>query len=167
MKQWREATRDGAISGSIASLTSTVALSACGECEAGSAQAPTNAISHWIWGERAARQDGASLRYTAVGYLIHHASATLWAVLYEKWFGHPAKRGKVASAASGAALVSALACAVDYTVTPRRLRPGFEKRLSKTSLCLVYGAFGAGLLLRGLAAARRQRLHAFPVAARS
>ncbi|HXR55369.1 MAG TPA: hypothetical protein VN858_01135 [Casimicrobiaceae bacterium] len=39
-------------------------------------------------------------------------------------------------------VVSALACAVDYTVTPKRLRPGYELRLSKPSMAV---AFGAGL----------------------
>ena len=151
MKTWGEAVRDGAVSGSIASLASTAALAACGECEDGSPHAPTNATSHWLWGERATRQDEASLRYTLVGYTIHHLSATFWAVIFERWFGRIADRGEIAPAAAGAALVSGLACLVDYTVTPPRLRPGFEKRLSAPSLCLVYAAFGAGLVLRTLA----------------
>lgn len=160
MKNWNEAARAGALSGSIASLTSTAALAACGECETGSAPAPTNAISHWLWGERAAREDGASMRYTLVGYAIHHMSATFWAVLYEKWFGSVAERGETAPAAAGAALVSGLACVTDYTLTPPRLRPGFEKRLSTTSLCLVYAAFGAGLVVRGLLASSGMRRNA-------
>lgn len=152
MKSWNAAWRDGIRSGSLASLTSTAALSICGECENGSPHAPTNAISHWLWGERAEREDGASVRYTAVGYAIHHASATLWAVIYEKWFGTRAERRDVAAASAGAAVVASLACVVDLTLTPPRLRPGFEKRLSTGSLILVYGAFAAGLAVRGLAA---------------
>jgi hypothetical protein len=165
VKNWIEAACAGVLSGSIASLTSSAALAACGECENGSAPAPTNAISHWLWGERAARQDGASLRYTLVGYAIHHVSASFWAVLYEKWFGSLAERGETAPAAAGAALVSGLACVADYTITPPRLRPGFEKRLSTTSLCLVYAAFGVGLVIRGLAAsAQRKPVRSFPFA---
>lgn len=166
-KTWREALRDGALSGTASSLTSTLALSACGRCENDDAMAPTNAISHWLWGERAAHQDGPSARYTLLGYAIHHASATLWSVIYEKYFGRYGERRTLAPAAAGAAAVAALACLVDYTVTPPRLRPGFEKRLSRPSLVLIYTSFGAGLLLRGLLAPRTSApAPSFPVASR-
>ena len=69
-----------AVSGSIASVTSTVALAACGSRDCASALAPVNAVSHWIWGERALRQDDASWAYTATGYGIHHAMSVLWAL---------------------------------------------------------------------------------------
>jgi len=157
MKTWREALRDGAMTGSIASVLSTVTLSVRGEQENDSPHAPTNAISHWFWGDRAARHDGPSGQYTAVGYAIHHASSTLWAVVYEKWFGERAERGEVLPALAGAAVVSGLACFVDYKVTPERLNPGFEKRLSTPSLFLVYASFGVGLALRGLAAREKER----------
>lgn len=163
MKTWREALRDGAISGGVASILSTAVLGARGEQEEGTPYGPTNAISHWFWGDRAAHHDEPSARYTAVGYAIHHASATLWAVLYEKWFGERAERGEVMPALAGAAAVSALACFVDYKMTPERLQPGFEKRLSTPSLFLVYAGFGAALALRGLAASRGVRLRNIPV----
>lgn len=154
MKNWQEAIRDGTISGGVASLVSTAVLGRRGERENGTPYAPTNAISHWFWGDRAARHDEPSARYTALGYAIHHASSTLWAVLYEKWFGEAAEHGKIGRALAGGAAVAGLACFVDYKLTPQRLQPGFEKRLSTPSLFLVYAAFGAGLALRGLAASR-------------
>lgn len=157
MKTWRQALRDGAVSGSVASIASTVVLSIRGEQEEDEPYAPTNAISHWFWGDRAARHDEPSMRYTAVGYAIHHASATLWAVIYEKWFGERAERGELLPAFAGGATVAALACFVDYKMTPHRLQPGFEKRLSTPSLFLVYAGFGAALALRGLAASRDSR----------
>lgn len=165
-KSWGDALRDGALTGALSSLTSTAALAACGQCEDGEPLAPTNAISHWLWGDRATRQNGASARYTLLGYAIHHASATLWAVVYEKLFGRLGEQREAVPAIAGAAVVSGLACLVDYTVTPPRLRPGFEKRLSRSSLALVYAGFGAGLLLRGLFSARRAPVpvRAFPVA---
>ena len=159
MKTWPQAFRDGVISGSVGSILSTAVLSARGEQENGTPYAPNNAISHWFWGERAARQDGPSMRYTAVGYAIHHASATLWAVVYEKWFGEKADRGELVPAVAGGAAVACLACFVDYKMTPHRLQPGFEKRLSTPSLFLVYASFGAGLVMRGLAASRKDRWH--------
>lgn len=163
MKTWQEAMRDGAVSGSVASVLSTAVLGARGERENDTPFAPTNAISHWFWGDRAAHHDEPSARYTAVGYAIHHASATLWAVLYEKWFGDRAERGEVAPALAGAAAVAGLACFVDYKMTPQRLQPGFEKRLSTPSLFLVYASFGAALAVRGLAASRGYRLRNIPL----
>lgn len=157
MKSWPQAIRDGAVSGSVASVLSTAVLSARGQEEDGTPFAPTNAISHWFWGERAAWQNGPSARYTALGYAIHHASSTLWAVLYEKWFGEKAERGELLPAVVGGATVAGLACFVDYKMTPQRLQPGFEKRLSTPSLFMVYASFGAALVLRGLAASRQRR----------
>jgi hypothetical protein len=147
MKTWRQARRDGAVSGSIASLLSTTALVVCGQREAGSPAAPTNAISHWFWGDHAAAHDEADKRHTLVGYAIHHGASTLWAVLYEKWFGELAQKNRIGAAALGAAAVSGLACFVDYQMTPRRLRPGYEMRLSRTALFWVYAGVGMGFLL--------------------
>ncbi|MCB5191477.1 hypothetical protein LG198_12130 [Methylobacillus arboreus] len=106
--------------------------------------APINAISHWIWGDDAARHDKADLRHTLVGYGIHHASATFWAIIYE----HATKSRPVGNAVqlyADAAVISALACFVDYHLTPHRLRPGYEMRLSRMSLLVVYAAFALGL----------------------
>lgn len=147
MKTWKQAMQDGAVSGSIASLLSTIVLAIGGQREAGSPFAPTNAISHWLWGDRAARHDEANKRHTLVGYAIHHAASTLWAVVYEKWFGDLAQKKTMIPAAGGAAIVSGLACFVDYQMTPKRLRPGYEMRLSRPTLFWVYLAVGAGFLL--------------------
>lgn len=158
MKPWTKAIKDGVISGGITSALSTVALAARGRQESGSAYAPTNAVSHWFWGDEAAHHNEFSARYTLVGYGIHHGAATLWATLYERWFGRTAERGDLIPALAGGAAVSALACFVDYKMTPHRLQPGYEMRLSKRSLLMVYGAFGVGLALRGLAESRRHQI---------
>lgn len=153
MKTWGQALADGLVSGSIASIASTAVLTVRGVREADTPYAPTNATSQWVHGEQAAYHDEPSVRHTAVGYVIHHASVTLWAVIYEKCFGEHAERGDpadIAKAAAGGAAVAAMACFVDYRLTPRRLRPGFEKRLSRASLFMTYASFGAGLLVRGL-----------------
>ena len=44
-----------------------------------------------------------------------------------------------------AAATSAAAYIVDYTFTPRRLRPGFRKHLGPGSMFAAYAAFAAGL----------------------
>jgi hypothetical protein len=153
-KPWREAGRDALASGTGGALLSTAALAARGRAEAGSAVAPTNAISHWFWGDRAARQDAPSARYTLVGYVTHHIASIFWAVFYERWFGRAAERGDVPTAVAGGLGVAAVACFVDYRMTPRRLQPGYEARLGKPSLAVVYLCFGVGLALGALVNAR-------------
>jgi hypothetical protein len=145
MENWKTSLRRGLVSGTTSSLLSTVALAALGKGEAGSMFAPTNAISHWIWGDKAARRDRPSLRYTLSGYLIHHASATFWAVLFERFMGDKLDRTSIAQTLQAATAASAVACFTDYQLTPKRLHPGYEKRLSRPSLAVVYGAFGLGL----------------------
>jgi hypothetical protein len=155
MKSWKEAMHDGLISGSVASVLSTAALAVRGKYEAGCAYAPTNAVSHWIWGDVAGRQNGFQARYTIPGYGIHHASAVFWAVLFEKFYGHALDKNDTTTTLKAAATTTAIACFTDYQLTPRRLQPGYEMRLSKPSLLLVYTAFGLGLAIGAKAARHR------------
>jgi hypothetical protein len=141
--------RRAATSGSAASLFSIAALARRGRMEVGSPYAPLNAPSHWIFGERALRKNDPSLRYTGTGLLTHHLSSLLWAALYERLLawrrGTPVAKPNLARQVAGAALVTATAAVVDLVVVPKRLTPGFERRLSGRSLALVYAAFGIGL----------------------
>lgn len=66
--------------------------------------------------------------------------------------GGGARRRPIATARHG---TTALACFTDYQLTPPRLRPGFEQRLSRRSLLLVYGAFGIGLAAGAILVWRR------------
>ena len=147
---WKRALNRGVLSGTCASVLSTLALAARGRTETGSAVAPINAVSHWYWGDRATREDQPSFKYTVPGYLTHHATSIFWAVLFEKAFGGKL-RGRPARTAAASAATAAVACFVDYQMTPKRLTPGFEHRLSKPSLFLVYLLFGAGLAVTELA----------------
>lgn len=156
MESWKIAMRRGMLSGSSASVLSTLALAAMGKRETGSMLAPTNAVSHWIWGDEAARHNAPSLRYTLVGYAIHHASATFWAVLLERLMGARLDRKDLPTTLAVSAAASAVACFTDYQLTPERLHPGYEKRLSRPALALVYGAFALGLAA-GAVAIRRER----------
>ena len=147
---WERALNRALLSGSAASVLSTAALAARGRSESGSAPAPINAVSHWYWGDRATRVDQTRIKYTVPGYLTHHAMSIFWAVVFEKVFAGRSRRKPVSVAAASAA-TAAMACFVDYQMTPRRFTPGFEHRLSKMSLLLVYAAFAAGLALTDLA----------------
>ena len=156
--QGRSALRTGLVAGAFASVASTLALAWLGRRETGSAAAPTNATSQWVWDREALHARSPSWRHTAVGYAIHHASATMWAVLYA-WLHanrHPEQSWPAALASSG--VTAATACAVDYQLTPRRLTPGFEHHLSKTSMTVVYATFAVGLAL-GCAVANREHRH--------
>jgi hypothetical protein len=54
--------------------------------------------------------------------------------------------------ARDAALMGVIASAVDYGLMPKRLTPGWELALSKTSVALAMAATAAGLGLGGMAA---------------
>ncbi|WP_240745820.1 MULTISPECIES: hypothetical protein [Cupriavidus] len=142
--------RRAAISGTCASLVSTGMLARGGTVDCGSAFAPVNAVSHWIWGERAMHANRPSVRHTMLGYVIHHAMSVFWAVFYETAVARHHARGAAGTLALGGLGVAALACLVDLTCTPHRLTPGFERRLSPRMLTLVYLAFGLALPLGSL-----------------
>jgi len=146
----------GLVSGAASSVVSTAALALLGRGEAGSAYAPTNAVSHWIWGDEAAQHDGFSLKYTITGYVIHHLSATFWSVLFERLAGEKLDHKDLRVTLAASAATSAIACFADYKLTPQRLQPGYEKRLSKKSLAGVYAAFAVGLALGAIAIRRNQ-----------
>lgn len=158
MENWNTAFRRGLVSGTTASVLSTAALALLGKKETGSPFAATNAISHWIWGDKAAHEDRASLRYTTPGYLIHHASATFWAVLFERYCARLLDRRDSATTLATATAASAFACFTDYKLTPHRLHPGYEKRLSQAALAVVYGAFGVGLAAGAMLCRRDQSM---------
>ncbi|MBA5689202.1 hypothetical protein [Rugamonas apoptosis] len=145
MDNWKTAVGKAVVPGAMASVASAAALALCAKKESGHMFAAANAISHWLWGDQAFRQNGPTWKYTVLGYGIHHASSMFWATLFEQAAGkmlvrHSARTTLVASAAA-----TAVACFVDYQMTPERLRPGYEERLSRRSLALVYAAFGIGL----------------------
>lgn len=147
MPSWKHALREGAVSGSVASVLSAAALVLAGRRETRAPAAPVNAISHWIWDKPALREDGASLRHTLTGYLIHHAASVWWGVWHAKAWGGRREAKRPLPAVLGGAAGAALACAVDYRCTPERLTPGFEHRLSGRSMLAVYACFGLGLAL--------------------
>lgn len=154
MTDWTTSMQRGLVGGAASSIVSTATLALLGRLEAGSPYAPTNAVSHWIWGDEAAGQDGFSLKYTLTGYAIHHLSATFWSVLFEKLAGEKLDRKDLRVTLATSAAASAIACFVDYKLTPERLKPGYEKRLSNKSLAGVYAAFAVGMALGALALRR-------------
>jgi hypothetical protein len=141
---WGSALRSALVSGTAASLFTTVVLAACGKKERADPYGPLNGPSQWIWGKHAACERGFSVRHTVVGYLIHHAMSIFWATFFEK-LAASRNPSLAAETLAVAAATSTVACVVDYCVVPDRFTPGFEKQLSRHSMALTYVAFAAAL----------------------
>ena len=146
-EEWIRAGRQALVSGTIASVLSTGVLALLGKSKLDKPLAPTNATSHWLWGdEEAYNALDPSLEHTAVGYATHHASALMWATIFERWLNHSGTL-RTSEILRDAAGMTAIASFVDYQLTPKRLTPGFEAHLSKGAMLGVFTAFGAGLAL--------------------
>jgi hypothetical protein len=141
------------VSGSIAAAAVSLVVAVAGRRATGSSAAPLNATSHFLWGERAAREDGVSLKYTATGFAANYGASVFWALFYE------ALPPRMPPLARGAA-VSALAYVTDYHVVPKRLTPGFELRLPAGALAAAYAALALGLAARDLLARNRHQIEA-------
>lgn len=149
-KNWSSLIRNSLVSGSVASITSAIVLSLRGKAELGKSAAPVNGPSQWIWGLHAPYQDRFTLRYTIVGYGIHHVASVFWAVWYEKLRQQLPPAETTTAVLAPAVATAAAAYTVDFHCTPKRLTPGFERRLSQSSLFMVYGAFALGLAATAL-----------------
>lgn len=147
MTTWRQSLTRGAVSGSLASAFSMAALAALGKRDSGSAIAPINSVSHWLYGDKAKMQERASARYTLPGLVTHHASAIFWAVLFERIAGRLLDRKRASTTLPAVAAATAVAAITDYKLVPYRLQPGFEARLTRPSMVGVYAAIAAGLAL--------------------
>jgi len=146
------------ISGATSSVLSTVAMALVGKIQSGSAFAPTNAVSHYVHGDKAGYRDRFSLRYTVPGYLIHHASATFWSFVFERALGGVMDGKNPMAIAAASAATSAFAAFTDYKLTPRSLQPGYEKRLSRNALGVVYVGFAIGLAIGAVLTRKDQPL---------
>jgi hypothetical protein len=138
--------------GILAGVASAVALAHAGRRENGSAAAPLNGPSQWIWGRSAPYRNAATWRHTAVGLAIHHGASLFWGLLFEA-FRRKAPQD-LPGAVAAAVTTTAIANVVDFQLTPKRLTPGFEKRLSRRALFGVYAAFAAGLAAGALASGK-------------
>jgi hypothetical protein len=144
------------ISGTISGITTALTASATAKHDTGRYPAALNATSHIVWGDRAALQNDASLKYTATGFLLNHASTLFWATIYEKWFApQPGRRQSALQPIVGAAVLTAGAYVTDYYLVPKRFTPGYEKRVSGRSLATIYAALALGLAARALFSPRR------------
>jgi hypothetical protein len=145
MEEWKQAGRKALVSGTAASLLSALVMTLAGKLERDAPAGPLNGPSQWIFGRKAAYRRGASLRHTLTGFLIHHVTATGWALLHERLFGTRKAEQPAVRRLRNAAVTAAVANVVDYRLTPKRFQPGFDVQLSRKSLLAIYAAFAVGL----------------------
>lgn len=156
-----DAAKRSLFSGTVSAFASAFAASLAGKYEDTSFAAPLNAISHILWGDKAAHKDDLSIKYTLTGFVLNHAASIFWAFLYERLFGkqpgkqsataHPnaaTEKSSVMKPVLGAAAVAAGAYFIDYHLIPKRITPGYEKRLSGGSLATVFIIMAIGLAAR-------------------
>lgn len=137
-------------------LLSGLLLILRGRRENGDGAVPLNAISHWLWPRSAFRARGVSMRHTATGALIHFGASCFWSAIFEgRRLLRPAPAAGPREVLTDALALSAAAAWVDLVLVPPSLSPGFERRLHRKSLCLVYLGFAAGLALGELWPGRR------------
>jgi hypothetical protein len=151
MDRWLRIGLSALVTGTAASIVSTAALALLARAEGKSAVQPTNATSHWLHGDSAASHREPDTAHTLVGYATHHASALFWAVPFEVWLAARPPR-TTAGLLRDACAMAAIAAAIDYGVTPKRLTPGWELVLSKRSMAATYGAMALGLAAGALVA---------------
>lgn len=135
---------DSVAAGAGATLATTVAILGLGYQRDVSAWAPMNAVSHMAYGDAAAFHTELSARYTGTGAALNTAAMGAWAAVYAGAMTMVPRPTWPTAVATGAA-VSAAAYVTDYYVVPRRLTPGFEKRLAGGSLLVIYTALAIGL----------------------
>jgi hypothetical protein len=137
--------REAIVSGTLAGLFSAAVLAITGKRETGSPVAAINAESHWLWGDESLREDRLTLRHTLAGIVTHQLSTVFWATLFALVRSDRKAVHRVPEAILGGIATSAAAAAIDYTLVPKRLTPGFEHRLSNGSMVGVFAAIAAGL----------------------
>jgi hypothetical protein len=130
------------ISGSLASVAAALTLAAAAKREGHPPARPLNATSHWLHGDLAAAVSRVDARHTGVGYATHHVAALMWAGVFEL-LRHYSSRTDAGAVVRDAAIAATTAAAVDYTITPHRLTPGWEIVLSKGSMALAYASMAA------------------------
>ena len=152
------AVRSIARSGAYATVATTAAIAICGAIENNNPAAPVNAISHMAWGDRSARQERTSIKYTGVGAALNPAARVAWAAFSHIIFKPHERRATPAGALARGAATAGIAYVVDYHVVPERLTPGFEKRLSNGALFAIYAAMAVGLAIGERSAQKKRRV---------
>lgn len=123
--------------GALASAATTAAVAVLGKMDDGSAAGPINAVSHILWGDKDADTDAVDAPHTITGAGLNAAAVTAWAGVHELFMPKEGRPSVQCALMVGVA-VSTIAYVTDYHVGPKRLTPGFEKRLKPGAVFSVY-----------------------------
>jgi hypothetical protein len=145
------AARYGVFCGIGAGLAVHTMLLIAARAEGKAPARPFNATSHWLQGQKAGRRAAADIAHTGVGLATNQAAAMFWGTLFGLYVASR-RNPHTGSIMRDAAVMGAIATAVDYGLMPKRLTPGWELALSKTSVGLTMAAMALGLGLGGVAA---------------
>lgn len=137
--------KNSALPAAIATATTTAAVTALTKVNDGSGSAGMNAVSHIVWGDKAAEEDEFSAKYTLLGGALNSAAVGSWAAAHELLVEQFQLPRRVLPMLLSASLVSGIAYVTDFHIVPKRLTPGFEKRLTSKSMLFVYGALALGI----------------------
>jgi hypothetical protein len=144
------------LTGTVASVLTTVTLVLLARASNRGAVQPTNSTSHWLHGETAGLVRDVDVRHTALGYATHHASAAFWALPFQAWLSSRPPRQPL-EMLRDASVMSAVAAVVDYGLVPKRLTPGWETVLPKRAIAATYVAMALGLAAGALVNQRIQK----------
>ena len=147
MNRWKDAVAEGLVSGTLGAALATAVLMVAGQRESGSAVAPINAVSHWVWGDSAARGDSVDLKRTGVGAVTQLLAGVFWGTLHAALRPRVQGDAAVPAAIAGGIATGVVAGTVDYGLIPKRLTPGWELRVSNKSVVLALAAMAAGIAL--------------------
>jgi hypothetical protein len=125
---------EGAKLGAAAALTVTAAIAVAGKLENGDAWEPFNDVSHVLLGEEKSDCNGFNPQTSLLGLALNAAAMQFWAIPYRWIFGTPGFPRSALTASAAAAIIYL----IDYHLLPKRLAPGFERRLSGGSILCIY-----------------------------
>lgn len=144
------------VSAALSSLTTVALASTLGRLSGRSPAEPMNAVGSHVAGQHASYRTSFSLQSTLPGVLINLGGCLFWSNVMEWWVRQQPLAGSRDALRRGA-VAAALAYLVDYHGIPRRLRPGYERKLSRAQLLLVYSSLALALPLRAWVAGRRRQ----------
>jgi hypothetical protein len=134
------------LSAALSSCTTLALAAGFSRLSGGSAAEPVNAVGSQFSGRNGRPPHDFSLTSTLPGVLVNFAGCLFWSNVSTRWAaGAPVRNGT--DAARRGAVLAALAYLVDYHVLPRRLRPGYERRLGTPQLLTVYASLAFTLTL--------------------
>ncbi|MGI8497774.1 MAG: hypothetical protein ACR2OG_09370 [Gemmatimonadaceae bacterium] len=132
--------RAGILAGATAAAATLGVLVGFGRARRAGAR-PVNAIAHTLLGARAFEVPNIDAVVTIFALTLHVASLLAWGVLFALLAG--TLKGRRLAAAAAAFVISI--AVIDLALLPERLRPGFERVLSRPELILLYAVLAAAL----------------------